>query len=231
VSGAPRRVEYGDAGAPLLYVPSSGGDERELERYGMRDDLAPWIEAGRIRVWSVDGSARRHLWNGSLTPRERMRGYARYERALVREVLPALADAAGESPWVVGTSYGAYVAANLLFKHPAQLAGACGLGGVYGMWHLLEGHHDDDVYFHTPLEFVPRLDDPAILDAIRRTAGLQIFAGERDEWLESSLRMAQVLRLKQLPHRLDVWGGEVGHHERWWRRQLRVSIEARYGPP
>ena len=224
-------MRHGEAGAPLLYLPSSGGDQHEFARYGMLDDLAPWVEQHRLRVYAVDGAAPRHLWNEALAPQERMRGYARFERELALGVLPAIAAETGALPFVVGSSYGAFAAANLLFKYPERIVGACGLGGVYGLWHRLDGHHDDEVYFHTPLEYLPRLADASMLAAVRRTAGLALFAGDRDEWLASSERLADVMARKSLPHRLDVWRGDVGHHERWWRRQLLQMTAARYGPP
>ena len=128
-------------------------------------------------------------------------------------------------PIVVGVSYGAFVAANLLFKHPAAVRLACGLGGVYGMGHRLDGYHDDLVYFHTPLEYLPRLDDAAILESIRSTGGLVLFAAEDDEWLESTTRMAAVAAKKQLPHSVDVWPSPATHHETCWRRQLEEFLK------
>jgi len=225
----PRVLCHGERGAPLLYLPSSGGDEHEFERYGMRHDLSPWIDTGRLRVWAVDGEAPGHLWNDAIPPPERIRRYARFERALAGVLLPAVAAEAGAPPLVVGASYGAFVAANLLFKHPAGLRGMCGLGGVYGLWHRLDGYHDEVVRTHTPLEYAPRIDE-GTCEAIRRGVRLVLFSGERDEWRDSSLRMASILRELELPHVLDVWHGPVDHHELWWRRQLLALVSRRLGP-
>jgi len=216
---------FGSRGAVVIYVPSSGGDVEEFERYGMPEICRPWIESGRIQVVAIDGYARNHLWNDALTPAERIGAYARYERYVGEEVLGWVRERPGDPrPAIVGCSYGAFVAANLLLKRPRQVGWAVGLGGVYGLWHRLDGYHDDEVYFHTPLEYLPRLEDASTLEAIRGTRGLSMFAAERDEWLESTRRMAEVMSRKGLPHVVEVWPDPANHHERWWREQLAVAL-------
>jgi esterase/lipase superfamily enzyme len=216
-----RLHHYGEAGPPLIYVPSSGGDEREFERYGMPEGCAEWIDAGRVQVVSVDGRGPHHFWSDDTPPAARIAGYAGFERYVAEELLPWVARATGRDDIAIaGCSYGGHVAANLLFKHPDRIRVACGIGGVYGLWHRLDGHHDEDVYFHTPLEYLPNLEEPDLLNAIRRTGGLVMYAAADDGWLESSLRMATVLRDKKIPHELEVWPSPADHHERWWREQL-----------
>lgn len=221
-----RVVRFGDRGTPLIYVPSSGGDQDEFAAYGMADACAPWIDDGHVQVFSIDGFAPASLWDDGLAPPRRIQRYAAFERCVARELLPWVVSlAGGEIPAVVGASYGGFVAANLLFKYPGAVNLACGLGGVYGLWHRLDGYHDDEVYYHTPLEYLPRLEDPAILGAIRRTRGMVLFGAEDDEWLDSTLRMRQVLVDRRLPHQAEVWPSPANHHERWWRRQLVVLLE------
>jgi esterase/lipase superfamily enzyme len=219
-------VRYGTAGPALVYVPSSGGDEGEFARYGMPGTCAPWLDTGRLQLYSIDGRARETFWNDALPPVERVRGYAAFERYVVEELLPWVREVSGDPrPGLVGASYGAHVVANMLYKHAEGVGIGCGLGGVYGLWHRLDGHHDDDVYFHTPLEYLPRLEDPKILDPIRAGRGLVLFAAGADEWLWSTERMVSVLRDKQLPHVIDVWPAPANHHEQWWRRQLESFLQ------
>lgn len=224
-----RLRRFGVAGRPIVYVPSSGGDETEFERYGMHEAAARWIEGRRAQIFAIDGRAPDTLWNDGIPPSERIRRYAAFERYVALEVLTWIEQQApGSRPIVVGTSYGAFVAANLLFKHPSRVDLACGLGGVYGMWHRLDGYHDDEVYLHTPLEYLPRLEAPTILEEIRATRGLMMFAAENDEWRDSTRDMADVCSKKGLPHAVDLWAAPANHHERWWVLQLRSFLE-RYG--
>ena len=130
---------------------------------------------------------------------------------------------------VVGASYGAYVAANLLFKRPAQVSVACGLGGVYAHGHRLDGFYDDSVYQHTPPDYLPQLDDPARLAAIRSTRGIDLFAAADDPWVRSSVDLAEKLKAKSLPFSSDIWPAPANHHEFWWKKQLRCFLDRHYG--
>jgi esterase/lipase superfamily enzyme len=73
-----RVVRYGDAGAALVYVPTSGGDEEEFGRYGLDRELAPWIDTGRVQAFSVDGFGPKGLFDDALGPRERLAAYHRF---------------------------------------------------------------------------------------------------------------------------------------------------------
>ena len=214
-------VRYGTAGDALVYVPSSGGDETEFERFGLHHETAPWVERGRLQLLSIDGCGPSTLFDDSLGPAERISGYVAFERYAAEELLPWVEElVGGVEIGVAGASYGAFVAANLLFKQYGRVRVACGLGGVYQMWHRLDGYHDDDVYFHTPLEYLPRLNDETTLGAIRGTDGISLYGAENDSWLHSTHALQRVLAEKGLPHRTEVWPAPADHQESWWRRQL-----------
>src|SRR6188768_1383812 len=55
-----RVVRWGHHGRPVLLFPTAGGDFEEVERHGLIAALAPLIDAGRIKVYSVDSVAGRH---------------------------------------------------------------------------------------------------------------------------------------------------------------------------
>ncbi len=222
-------LRYGSAGAALIYVPSSGGDQHEFGRYGLHEVCAPWLDAGKVQVFSIDGCGPTTLFDPELAPRERIGRYAAFERYVSEELLPWIASVApGCEIGAIGASYGAFVAANLLFKRYEQVRIACGLGGVYQMGHRIDGYHDDDVYYHTPLEYLPRLEDSAILEAIRATRGMVLFGAEADHWLPTTHQLAHVLREKQLPHEIEIWPAPADHNEFWWRKQLAVFLERYY---
>jgi esterase/lipase superfamily enzyme len=221
-------VRYGTEGEALIYVPSSGGDETEFESYGLDRVVAPWVDRGRLQFFSIDGCGPTTLFDPSLAPRERIDRYAAFERHVADELLPRVEEATGGATiGVVGASYGAFVAANLLFKYPERVNVACGLGGVYQMWHRLDGHHDDTVYFHTPLEYLPRLEDPRILAAIRNTRGITLFGAENDPWLPTTHQLTRILEQKKLPHRTLIHPAPADHNERWWRQQLPIFLSGK----
>jgi esterase/lipase superfamily enzyme len=223
-----RVVRHGSAGLPLVYVPTSGGDHLELEAYGMAEDARPWVEAGRLHVFAVDGHGPTTIFSDEIPPHLRMAAYARFEGALTGRVVPRIAALAGRPSfdWV-GASYGAFVVANVLLRCSEHVDHACGLGGVYGLWHRLGGHHDAIVFEHTPLERFPALDGPA-LEAVRGKRGFRLYAGGRDPWRDSTERFAAELSRKGVPHELRVWEG-ADHHEHWWRRQFLELVRDRCG--
>ncbi|MEO8415242.1 MAG: esterase, partial [Ginsengibacter sp.] len=54
-------VTYGDYGFALLLVPTAGADYLEYERFQMIDSLAPHIDAGKIKVFSIN-SINKESW-------------------------------------------------------------------------------------------------------------------------------------------------------------------------
>ena len=61
-------VVYGHWGPPLLGFPTSAGDEWELEGQGLIGSLAPLIDAGRVKFFSVNSVNWAGLYNKSAHP-------------------------------------------------------------------------------------------------------------------------------------------------------------------
>ena len=59
---------YGHYGMPILVFPTSGGDEWEQEGQGMIRTLAPYLEQGRIRIFSINGVNNDTFQNKSAHP-------------------------------------------------------------------------------------------------------------------------------------------------------------------
>ena len=45
----------------------------------------------------------------------------------------------------------------------------------------------------------------------------------------SSKQLSDVLRAREIPHELDLWGYDVDHDWPWWRRMLDYYVGARLG--
>jgi hypothetical protein len=61
-------VVYGHWGPPLMGFPTSAGDEWELDRQGMISALAPLIDAGRVKFFSVNSVNWAGLYNKGAHP-------------------------------------------------------------------------------------------------------------------------------------------------------------------
>ena len=45
---------YGHAGRPVLFIPCQNGRFYDFENFHMTDVWAPWIDSGRVMVFSID---------------------------------------------------------------------------------------------------------------------------------------------------------------------------------
>jgi esterase/lipase superfamily enzyme len=86
---------------------------------------------------------------------------------------------------------------------------------------------DDNVYFNSPLAYLPNLTDPAILDLLRNSR-IIICAGQgawEDEMLHDAQALRGILEAKNIPHWIDIWGSDVNHDWPWWRKMLPYFLE------
>src|SRR5882762_8075365 len=101
-------IVYGHYGSPLIGFPTSAGDEWELEGQSMIGALADFI----------DGMS---FYNKGAHPFHRSYVQSVFDSYLREEVVPFIWDNC-QSPGIgistMGASFGAYHAANSLFKHP-----------------------------------------------------------------------------------------------------------------
>ena len=118
-----------------------------------------------------------------------------------------------------GASIGAFNAVAALCRFPDVVTHAIGLSGTYDISRFIGGDGGMDLYFATPLYFVPGLDGPH-LDVLRRR--FAILASGEGAWenIGESWRMADVLGRKGIPNRVDPWGPDYEHDWSTWRRML-----------
>ncbi len=112
---------YGHYGMPILAFPTSCGDEHEQEGQGMIRTLGPYLDAGRIRIFCINGVQSDSFSNKGAHPFHRSWLQAQYDDYVASEVFPFI-DSVCQTPGIpittYGASLGAYHAANTLFKHP-----------------------------------------------------------------------------------------------------------------
>jgi esterase/lipase superfamily enzyme len=137
-------------------------------------------------------------------------------------VLPFIRQYSDKPIWTTGVSMGAYHAANFLFRFPHSFGGCIALSGIYELSEFLGDYRDEIVYYNSPLLFLPNLEDPYYLDELRRKK--IVLAVGQGAWEEPMLtqtrQMAEILRQKEIPAWVDIWGHDVNHDWPWWHRQL-----------
>ena len=103
------------------------------------------------------------------------------------------------------------------------------MSGVYDLTEYTKGYYDDQVYFNSPMHYIPNLTDHNTLELIRRSQHVHILTGSGDyEDPNASKAFAGVLYSKGINYELDVWGEEWKHDWPTWRAMLPVYLETRF---
>ncbi len=219
---------YGHAGQPLVCLPSQNGHAGDWEAFGMVDCVADLLEAGRLLIVAVDGIDWQSWTSADAPLPHRARRNNDYMRYINDEVVPlARSEGGRESVWATGCSVGAFHAANLFFRRPDLFDGIIALSGIYQASHFVGGFTDDDVYFNSPLYYLPELRDPWHLERYRRSRIVACVGqgANENEAIADTRRLQQVLHDKGVPATFDYWGHDVEHHWYWWQKMLRHHLE------
>ena len=215
-------VRWGHMGKPVLLFPTAGGDAEEVERFHLIGVLMPLIEAGRIKVYSTDSLAGK-AWISKQHSTEYCSHLQNMFDALVyQEIVPAIRTDC-QTPdieiIVTGASIGAFNAVASICRHPDVFSMAIAMSGTYDLSKNLDGHFIEDLYFCSPIHFLPGLECP-VLEKLRERMILMP-SGEGDyEDIGESWRMANILGEKGIPNRVDSWGAEYRHDWETWREML-----------
>ena len=68
---------------------------------------------------------------------------------------------------------------------------------------------------------MPNLNDEVYLPRLREADSIYILSGRGSyEAPERSEHLSDILTLKGIPHKLDLWGADVNHDWPWWRKML-----------
>lgn len=215
-------VTYGHRGRPLLLFPTAAADFLENERFFLIKSVEPAIAAGRVRVFSIDSINRLAWMDRSLPVQEQARRQMLYARYVEEEVVPYIRHTCGDARIATaGASFGAFHAANTLFRRPDLFDGLIAMSGFYDLEpDYLNGYSDDNAYFNNPTAYLPGLNGRE-LNLLQRTCRIVIVTGQ-GQWEApgASRRFARLLEQRGIPHQLDMWGHDVNHDWPWWRKML-----------
>jgi len=215
-------VRWGAVGTPVLILPTAGGDALEIERSLIIDTLASLLEQGRIKIYSCDSVAGRAMLAEEGTPQYRMALFNRFHQFVYHEVVPAIrtdCHALEIGVIVAGASIGAFNALALLCRFPDAFTHAICMSGTYDLERFLKAPMTDDLYFASPLHFLPDLIGPS-LDMLRTRFALLPSGEGRAENIGETWRAAHVLGTKGVPNRVDSWGPDWHHDWPTWRHML-----------
>jgi esterase/lipase superfamily enzyme len=227
-------VRYGDWGHALLLFPTASADFLEYERFWLIKAIEPHILSGKVSVFSID-SINRHAWmDRGLPPWESARRQALFSGYVEEEVVPHIRRSL-RNPHariaVTGASFGAFYAANAMFRRPDLFDTLIAMSGFYDLGpSYLHGYGDDNVYFNNPLSYIPNIHDPWTLDMLKHHSQIHILSGQGAyELPDASRRLSTALWNKGIWNNLDLWGHDVNHDWPWWRQMLDHYVGSRLG--
>jgi esterase/lipase superfamily enzyme len=220
-------VRWGTMGVPFLIFPTAGGDAEEIERFLVIDTLAPWLEAGRLKIYSCDSVAGRAMLAGEGTPDDRMRLMDRFLEFIGRELAPAIRTDCASADidiMVGGSSIGAFNALAAICRFPEAFSHALCMSGTYDLERFLKAPVTRDFWISSPVHYLAELDGPR-LDALRRRFVLLASGEGTAEDIGESWRVAKLLGSKGIPNRVDSWGEEWSHDWPTWRNMLHRYVD------
>ena len=222
-------VSYGDYGHPLLLLPTAAADYLENERFFLVKAVEPHIQAGRVRVFSINSINSQAWMDKNIPVPEQARRQALYMRYIEDEVVPYIRNACRSSDIRVatsGASFGAFHAANTLLRRPDLFDATIAMSGFYDLGpDYFKGYSDDNCFFNNPAWYLPNLGG-TFLDLLQHRCRIHILTGQGAyEAPDASRKLSEQLHAKGIPHRLDVWGHDVNHDWPWWRKMLPYAIE------
>lgn len=221
-------VSYGHYGFALLMIPTAAADYLEYERFQLIDAIKPWIEAGKLKVYSVNSINTESWLNNEMAGEHKAIRHNQFNEYIFNEVVPYIRNSSSwDTPIITcGASFGALHSMNLFLKRPDLINGVLAMSGVYDLMEYSKGHYDEQVYYNSPMHYMPNLTDHGILEQIRRSSHIHIVSGSGAyEDPGSSGRFAKILYDKGINYNLDIWGQEWPHDWNTWRAMLPVYLE------
>src|SRR5262249_16352546 len=91
---------------------------------------------------------------------------------------------------------------------------------------LFEGYRDETIYYNMPGQFIPNLQDPAIIRQLKAQE-ITFVVGEKDVFLENNRAISNALWSKAIWNALHIWDGE-SHKARYWLYMVQLYL---YPPP
>jgi esterase/lipase superfamily enzyme len=222
---------YGHYGFSILLIPTAAADFLEYERFQMMDSLAPFLESGKCKIYSINSINKESWLNNDMEPSHKAIRHNQFNDYVINEVIPFIKQTSSEETpiYTCGASFGALHAMNLFMKYPNKINGAISMSGVYNLAEYTKGFWDDQVYFNSPEHYVQNINDPVYLDQICSSKHIHIYTGSGDyEDPNANIRFSNVLASKGIPHDLDVWGPDITHDWPTWRKMLPYILDTKF---
>ncbi len=225
-------VTYGHYGFPLLMFPTAAADFLEYERFLVISTLREFIDAGKVKVFSINSINREGWLNPHEHPRYKALWQVQYNKYVIDEVVPYIWNSCQGRHGIIttGASLGAFHAANQLFRRPDLFDGVIAMSGSYDIRpYIRSDYYDDNIYFNNPVDYLPNMGGDSYLPMLQQKGHIHIVTGQGAyENPDASRRLSGLLAGKNIPHNLDIWGHDMPHDWPTWRSMLWHYLAERF---
>ena len=217
---------FGHTGKPMLVFPSQEGRFFDYENFGMPDNIANFIEEGKIQLYCVDSIDNESWFNREASPADRAKRALDYEKIIVEDVVPYILNDGHQNSGILihGCSFGAFHTANFLMKYPEIFDSGIALSGCYDIGFTLDGFYNEDVKSGNPISYSASLSPEQISKLNNDLLIICSGQGPWEEWTGEAIQLAKNLRDANVPVFLDLWGEDVAHDWPWWYKQVEYFL-------
>jgi len=222
---------YGHYGFAVLLIPTAAADFLEYERFQLIESIRPLIESGKCKVFSINSMNKESWMNYEMWGEHRAIKHNQFNEYVFNEVIPFIRNATSNDTMIYtsGASFGALHSMNLFLKRPDIINGAISMSGVYDLTEYSRGYWDEQVYYNSPIHYMPNLNDSYYLDKIRSSHHIHLLSGSGAyEDPDSSRRLAGIFYNKGIWYDLDIWGHDVPHEWPTWRSMLPYVLNTKF---
>jgi esterase/lipase superfamily enzyme len=191
------------------------------EDFSLIGTLSERLDSQAVQIVCVDSVDNESWYNRSIPLYDRGQRHKQYEQYLIQEVLPFFRQRnprVDSDLNVTGASFGAYHAINFGFRHPDIIKRIIAMSGAYSLQFLVRSEYSEELYFNSPLDYVPNLHDDWYLSRMRQQ-DINLVVGSEDICRASTEQLSRDLWAKDVPNNLDVWGG-AWHDWPWWKMMV-----------
>ena len=232
---------YGHAGRPILIFPCQSGRFYDWEDRHMCDLAAPWIDSGKLQIFTAD-SIDRESWDNPGPGRHRIEMQERWYNYICEELTPRILQINREQGpdhtgriLLGGASMGGGHAVNLYLRRPDLYNGTIALSGLYSSRMFFGDYMDDLVYRNSPCDYMRNFPADHPYHKLYAQADKFILCCGQGAWeedlLASTKELQAILESKGIHHIVDIWGTDVSHDWPWWEKQWVYFLQMILGNP
>ncbi|WP_439474967.1 esterase family protein [Algoriphagus formosus] len=204
-------LTFGHAGYPVVVFPTSKGSFHENRDMGLIGSAQWFIEQGLVQIFCPESNDADSFYNRNIHPHQRIQNHVAYDKMICHEIVERIRlNTAVAKVVVAGCSFGGYHAANFAFRHPGYVSHMFSMSGAFDIRNFMDGYNHDDIYYNSPLEYLPGLNDDELwkMDIVLGTSNWDIC-------FDANLKLDDCLNKKGVPHWLDVRQDRVHDWDVW----------------